>query len=149
VFRHILIATDGTALARRAAAFAVKLAASTGARLTAFHAIPAYLPIPYVDAFIAEPELLSSERYAKEAERATRRMLEAIAKRAQASKVRCEIAWAFDNAPWKAILEEARKRRCDLIVMSSHGRRGIEAMILGSEATKVLTHSKVPVVITR
>jgi len=151
MFRHVLVATDGSALARRAAAAAVKLAAATGARLTAFHAIPVFRPIVVGDAggFVPGAELFSPERYKADTEKSARRMLGAVARRAAAAKVRCDVSWVEDDAPWKAIIDEARKRRCDLIVMSSHGRRGIQAMLLGSEATKVLTHSKIPVLITR
>lgn len=150
MFKNILVAVDGTTLSKRAARYAIRLAASNRARLTAFHVIPPFEPvIAYYEPIVIDTDLLSPERYEKETRRQTGRMLDAIVKQARAAKVRCAPAFVYDHSPWKAIIEEARRRRCDLIVMSSHGRRGLEAMILGSEATKVLTHAKIPVLITR
>ena len=150
MFKNILVAVDGTAISRRAARFAIRLARSNRARLTAFHVIPVFRSVAgYFDMYIPDASLYSPKEYERLTEKETRRMLAPIAKQAAAEKVRCATAWVYDDSPWKAIIAEAKRRRCDLIVMASHGRRGLEAVILGSEAAKVLTHSKIPVLVTR
>jgi nucleotide-binding universal stress UspA family protein len=76
-------------------------------------------------------------------------MLAKVKSAAAAHKVRCETAFVSDDQPWEAIVKTAKGRKCDLIVMASHGRRGIEGLLLGSETHKVLTHSKTPVLVCR
>ena len=150
MFRHILVPTDGSRLSMRAADCAIKLARLSRGRITAFHAIPAFRSImPYMDSVVTYPELYSLKEYERTTEEHARKMLGLVAKRAAAAKVKCEIAYANADRPWEQIIQEARKRRCDLIVMASHGRRGLEGVLVGSETTKVLTHSKTPVLVTR
>ncbi len=81
----------------------------------------------------------------KEAEK----ILEAVAEKAEAAGVKCTTSHAIASAPWEAILSAAKKAKADAIVMASHGRRGVSALLLGSETQKVLTHSKVPVIVVR
>ena len=72
-----------------------------------------------------------------------------VARKAKAEGVACDVLHAASDAPWEAILAAARTDKADLIVMASHGRRGVSALLLGSETTKVLTHSKIPVLVVR
>jgi len=149
VFRHILLPTDGSPASTRAARQAIALARSLRARLTVFHAIPAYRVPGFVDGFVVYPEVYSPAEYRRQTEADATRMLGKIAARAAAAKVRCATRAVQAGEAWKAIIAAARSQRCDLIMMASHGRKGVEALILGSETSKVLTHSKIPVLVCR
>jgi nucleotide-binding universal stress UspA family protein len=149
VFRHILVPTDGSPASTRAARQAIALAHRLRARLTVFHAIPAYRTPGYIEGFVVYPETYSPAEYRRRTEADSGRMLARIAARAAAAKVRCSTRTVQADAVWKAIIATARSQRCDLIVMASHGRKGVEALILGSETTRVLTRSRVPVLVCR
>ena len=147
MYRHILVATDGSRLSNKAVAHAIALARALGARLTAFHASPDY-PLPvYADGVVYEP--LSRSEYAAACAKEANRILAAVAAKAKQARVRFQSSHAIAAAPWEAILAAARKNRCDAIVMASHGRRGVSALLLGSETQKVLTHSRLPVIVVR
>lgn len=149
MFRHILVPTDGSRLSMKAARYAALLARRTGARITALHVIPPFRLPAYAEGVIAYPELYSEPEYEKSTERYARKLLARVEAVAKAARVRCDTVFVTDERPWKAIIRKARAQRCDLIVMSSHGRGGIAAVILGSETAKVLTHSKTPVLVCR
>ena len=148
-FSNILVATDGTRTSARAVKAAIAMAAATGARLTALHVIPIYIPPAYVDGIFPMVELFSTVDYRQATKAYSKRLLGKVEKAARAAKVRCEGVSIMHDAPWSSIIRTARSRRCDLIVMASHGRRGMEALVLGSETHKVLTHSKLPVLVVR
>jgi nucleotide-binding universal stress UspA family protein len=149
MFRHILLPTDGSPLSTRAAKIAVKLAKTSGARLTALHVIPFFQPPGFAEDVAVYPEIYSPAEYKRATEAQAARLLGKVGKLAQAAKVRCDVAMVNARAPWEAIVKAAKSRGCDAIVMASHGRRGLGAVLLGSETTKVLTHSKVPVLVCR
>ena len=149
MFTNILVPTDGSALSQRAEKYAVQLARETGGRLTALHVIPSFFPTDYLDGASAYPQLYSRDDYKRGTEAAAKRMLDRVARQAAQAKVPCDLVYKTGDAAWKVIIATAKSKRCDLIVMASHGRRGIEAVLLGSEATKVLTHSKTPVLVYR
>ena len=149
MFKHILVPIDGSPLSLRAMKVAVKLARSHRARITAFHAIAPFVPVAYMDGFPAYPELYSPAEYKRSAEAGAKRMLDKACRLAAAQKVRCDPAFAMGDPEWRAIIRAARAKRCDLVVMSSHGRTGLAAVVLGSVTTKVLTHSKIPVLVCR
>ena len=88
-------------------------------------------------------------RYLEVAEREGKKALAAVAIEADTAGVAFSSLLVSDGQPWKAIIRAARAKRCELIVMASHGRRGISALLLGSETSKVLAHSKVPVLVCR
>jgi nucleotide-binding universal stress UspA family protein len=147
MYKHILVATDGTRLSGKAVAHALALARALGARLTAFYASPDY-PLPvYAEGAIVEP--MSRREYAAICKDEADRILGAVAAKAKSARVAFNAVHAVNSTPWRAILAAARKHRCDVIVMASHGRRGVSALLLGSETQKVLTHSKIPVVVVR
>ena len=128
-------------------AHAIGLAQAVGARLTAFYAAPDY-PMPvYADSVVYEP--ISRKEYAKLATQDAQKILGAAATKAAAAGIECKTAFMIAAAPWEAILGAAKKHKCDAIVMASHGRRGLSAVLLGSETQKVLTHTKLPVIIVR
>jgi nucleotide-binding universal stress UspA family protein len=147
MYRNILVATDGSKLSAKAVAHAIALARALGAKLTAFHASPDY-PLPaYADGVMYDP--VSPKEYAAMCKKEADRILGGVAAKAKAAGVKFASAQAIAAAPWKAILAAAKKERCDAIVMASHGRRGVSALLLGSETQKVLTHSKLPVTVVR
>jgi nucleotide-binding universal stress UspA family protein len=149
VYKHILVPSDGSPLSAKAVRHALRLARSTGARITALHVIAPFRTPAFVDGVVPYPELYSPAAYKKTTERDARKRLAKVEALAKAARVRCEGVFATDEQPWRSIIRTARKRRCDLIAMASHGRRGLAAVVLGSETTKVLTHSKIPVLVCR
>jgi nucleotide-binding universal stress UspA family protein len=115
--------------------------------LTAFYASPDY-PLPaYADGVVYEP--ISKKQYEAMAAKEAQKVLESVKLKAEAGGVECDLLHTIANAPWEAILAAAKKSKCDAIVMASHGRRGVTALLLGSETQKVLTHSKLPVIVVR
>jgi len=147
MYTNLLVATDGSKLSDKALAHAISLAQAVGAKLTAFYAAPDY-PMPaYADGVVYEP--VSRKEYAKLAAEDAEKILDAAAAKAAAAGVDCKTTFAIASAPWEAILAAAKKNKSDAIVMASHGRRGLSAVLLGSETQKVLTHSKLPVIVVR
>ena len=149
MFRSILLPTDGSTLSTRAAKYAVKLAASTGARVIALHVIAYFQPPDYFDGMAVYPELFSPREYKRATEAQAQAMLATVKRLADAASVPCDVMTLNARSPWEGIIKAAKSKGCDGIVMASHGRRGLEAVLLGSETTKVLTHSKVPVLVCR
>lgn len=147
MYKKILVATDGSKLSAKAVTHAISLAQALGAGLTAFYASPDY-PLPaYADGVVYEP--VSKKEYAALAAKEAEKILESVAEKAGAAGVECDTAHTIAPAPWEAILAAAKKAKADAIVMASHGRRGVSALLLGSETQKVLTHSKLPVIVVR
>ena len=147
MYKNLLVATDGSKLSDKAVAHAISLAQALGGSLAAFYAAPDY-PMPaYADGVVYEP--VSRKEYGKLAAEDAQKILDAAATKADAAGVACKTAYAIAAAPWEAILAAAKKNKVDAIVMASHGRRGLSAVLLGSETQKVLTHSKLPVIVVR
>jgi nucleotide-binding universal stress UspA family protein len=149
MFKHILVPIDDSPLSIKAAKYAARLARSSHARLTALHVIPPFRVLAGIDGVVADPELYSPIEYRKSTEQYARKLLAKVEAIAKTARVKCDPVFVTDEQPWRAIIKSAKGRRCDLVVMASHGRRGIAAILLGSETTKVLTHSKVPVLVCR
>lgn len=148
MFKNILVPTDGGPLSRKAVAAAVKLAKAQNARVTAVHVTPAFVPIMY-DGMMPPPELISPKEHAKAMARSAARMLGPVEKMCRTAGVAFEGVHVPDQEPYRGIIDAARRKRCDLILMASHGRRGVVGILLGSETQKVLTHSKTPVLVYR
>jgi nucleotide-binding universal stress UspA family protein len=146
MFKHILIPTDGSPASVRAGKAAVELAGAVGARVTVFFAAPAATPLVYEGLF---PRYLPPDEHAAVIERAAAKYLGAIADAAKSAGVRCETVHVTNEYPADAIVELAKRRKCDLIVMASHGRHGLSAALLGSETQKVLANAKIPVLVFR
>ena len=149
MYTHILVPTDGSALSDKAVEAAIKLAKLAGARITAFHAVE---PYPLQGAYAAEASgvaELQPEIFAERSEEYAKRVLDTVSRAAAAAKVPCTTSFATSRSASQAIVEKAKKEKCDLIVMASHGRRGLEGFLLGSETQKVLTHSTIPVLVYR
>ena len=148
MYRHILIPTDGSPLSMKAARAGAKLAKQLNAKVTTVYVIPPYAP-PSGAEMIVYRELFSEKAYLagmkEHAEKAVKKVTAAVEK----ESVSCDTSACIGRSPWQAIIESAKDKDCDLIVMASHGRRGIAGLILGSETQKVLTHSKTPVLVCR
>jgi nucleotide-binding universal stress UspA family protein len=147
MYKHLLVCTDGSKLSEKAVSHAIALAQAVGAKLTVFYAAPDY-PLPaYADGVVYEP--VSRREYTKLAAADAQKILDEVTAKATAAGLDCKSAYTIAAAPWEAILDAAKKNKCDAIVMASHGRRGITAVLLGSETQKVLTHTKLPVIVVR
>ncbi len=147
MYKHILVPTDGSKLSIKAARQAVKLAKALGARITGFYATPDFGSASYGEGYMLRAPLTKTR--AAFAEKQALRYLSLIEVEAEIEKVPCEIFHSASDSPYAAIINAAAKKKCDLIVMASHGRRGLSALVLGSETHKVLTHSKIPVLVCR
>jgi nucleotide-binding universal stress UspA family protein len=148
VFKHILFPTDGSELSREALTTAVDLAQSLGARISAIQVIPPYVT-PIADLMWVYPDSWSEQDYQNAAKQASASILERVRAAAKTAGIACETQSVVARAPWEAIVKAAKKHKCDLIVMASHGRRGLAGIILGSQTQKVLTHSAIPVLVCR
>lgn len=147
MYTKILVPTDGSKLSERAVEHAIALAARIGASVVALHAYPRIPDSPY-GTFGPAAELLADARASR-----ARTDADALFERARAAAedaaVTLETVLVEATDIYRQIIGVARKRKCDLICMASHGRRGVSAVILGSETQKVLTHSATPVLVLR
>jgi nucleotide-binding universal stress UspA family protein len=147
MFKHLLVATDGSKLSAKAVTHALGMARALDAKLTAFYASPDYPSPVYAEASIYIP--MRRKEYAAVCKKEADFILNPIAAKAKAAGLEFNAAQAIAAVPWQAILAAAKRHKCDAIVMASHGRRGVSAMLLGSETQKVLTHTKLPVIVVR
>jgi len=147
MFKHILVPTDGSQLSTDTAKRAVAFARETGARVTFFFAKPDYPVAFYGEGALIDPT--TPEKFAEMADKQARDVLAACEKEAADAGVGCESRSAVSDIPYEAIIDAADHGGCDLIFMASHGRRGFSGLLLGSETQKVLTHSKIPVLVYR
>jgi nucleotide-binding universal stress UspA family protein len=145
VYKHILIPTDGSELSEKAVGHGVGLAKALGARVTAVTVSEPF------HIFAVEPGMVTDtpDEYKKYIAALTAKYLNAAKDAATKAGVPCDVVHVEHEHPYAAIIDTARARTCDAIVMASHGRRGISAIVLGSETVKVLTHSTIPVVVVR
>lgn len=148
MFKHILLPTDGSKLSDRAVQRGIELAEAVGARVTAMHAIPEFR-IMADESFVLPTTADLKKRYEKEAKARAEKMLTKITERAKAAGIKADGVCVMGDVPYEAIIDACKKNKCDVIVMASHGRRGVSGLLLGSETSKVLTHSKVPVLVVR
>lgn len=147
MFKHLLVPTDGSPLAQAAVERAVAFAREVGARITFFCAEHPY-PAMYLGLGAISDGQAIREYKAAEAS-AARRLLDGCAALAAAQGVACDALALVSDAPYAAIIAAADRVGADVIFMASHGRRGVEALLLGSETQKVLTHSTLPVLVYR
>jgi len=145
VYKRILIPTDGSPLSQKAVDEGVKLAQSVGAEVRAVMATPRFR------VFSLDPLIVtdSPNEYKRDTMKLAKKALDAVKKAASAAGVRCDTKHVVSDQPFEAIIKTAKRERCDLIFMASHGRRGVSGVLLGSETAKVLTHSKIPVLVCR
>lgn len=147
MFKHILVPTDGSDLSRQTARRAVSFAKEAGAKVTAFFAKPDF-PITYFgEGALIDPT--TPEAFAQLADQQAADYLSEIKNLCDESGVDCNTLSETCDVPYEAIIAAAERCDCDLIFMASHGRRGLGGFLLGSETNKVLTHSKIPVLVYR
>ncbi len=146
MYKHILIPTDGSDLSKKAIKQGTAFAKSIGAKVTAITVTPNFHMI-----FAVEPPMVTDTKgeYERHSKERAKKILGAAKKAAAAAHIRFEGMHAVDDQPYKAIISTARRKGCDLIFMASHGWKGLSALLLGSETNKVLTHSKIPVLVCR
>ena len=149
MFKHILVPTDGSPLSLKAAKAAAELAKVHKAKVTAIHVMAPYVPPTAGDGIMYYPESFSPEEYRKAVQKEAKKALGKVEALAARAKVRFDSLAVTHDQPWESIVNAAKKAKCDVIVMASHGRRGIAGLLLGSETTKVLTHSRIPVLVCR
>jgi nucleotide-binding universal stress UspA family protein len=148
MYKHILVPTDGSPLSGKAVKQALALAKSVGARITALHVSHEYRAL--MDEGFALPAMATfKKRFEAEGAKRSNALLDGVKSSAKAANVECDGVAAINNLPYDAIIREAKKAKCDLIMMASHGRKGLSSLLLGSETSKVLTHSKIPVLVVR
>lgn len=147
MFKHILVPTDGSQFSQDAARRAVSFAKEAGARITAFYAKKEASEIFWDKATWAT--LPEPSQIDESAEQEAQQVLDSVKNLCKDAGVDCAKLTKTCDAVYKGIIDAATQSGCDLIFMASHGRRGIEALLLGSETVKVLTHSKIPVLVYR
>ena len=147
MYQRILVATDGSTLSKKAVSSAIAMAALTGAELVALKVIPRY-PQSYFEGGLA---LQAAEvgRVEQQWAESGQAIVDAVQKAALAKGVKTKAITVKSDLVSDAVIAAAKKHKCDLIVMASHGRRGIKRLLLGSETQQVLTHSHVPVLVLR
>ena len=145
MYKHLLLPTDGSSLSEDAVRRGVQFAQQLGAKVTGFHAMPEFEVVSYTMAMVDN----NKEAFGRQARERAARVLDWVASLAAQSGVECETVTVASDTPYQAIVQTATERGCDLILMASHGRRGIKGFLLGSETSKVLTHSTIPVLVHR
>lgn len=143
MYKHILTPTDGSELSDNAATGGVALAQALGARVTGVHVLPTRIGLLYGDIVWVD------ERTDMQMRDAASRYLDRIQDVAKREGVPFDRVLKAGDQVWRAIIDVAEEKRCDLIVMAAHGRRGLSAMLIGSETNKVLIYSKIPVLVYR
>ena len=147
MFRHILLPTDGSKLSGKAVKLGFDFAKKTKARVTVVHVVPEFALMVDDGITMLSPAL--KKRFEDEGRARAKKMLDEISSQARSRGVRCATLCVASDLPYQQIIAVARKKKCDLILMASHGRRGLSSLLLGSETAKVLLHSKVPVLVVR
>ena len=145
MYKHVLIPTDGSELSEGAARSAVNFAKSVNARLTALHTTPIFHPTD-LSGHAAYTHVVEHKELS---EQNAQRVLKAVEQMAREAGVTIDTVHRVTDNPWEAIVNVAQEQGCDLIFMASHGRRGINALLMGSETNKVLIHTKIPVLVCR
>jgi nucleotide-binding universal stress UspA family protein len=143
-----LLPTDGSRLAAKGVKQGLALAHAIGANVTVLHVAPEFQMV--IDEGFVLPNVTAlKKRFDEQTAKQAKKIVDAVAADARAAHLKCETVVAQSARPYEAILQHAKKAKCDLIVMSSHGRTGLASLLLGSETSKVLTHSKTPVLVVR
>ena len=147
MFKNILVPTDGSDLSKSTVRRAVSFAQESGAKIVFFYAQPDF-PMPsYGEGALIDPT--TPEQFAASAKAEADRILADACAMANASAVSSTSDTVVNEVPYEAIIAAAKRHECDLIFMSSHGRRGLASLLLGSETQKVLTHCRIPVLVYR
>jgi nucleotide-binding universal stress UspA family protein len=150
MYKHILVPTDGSTLSLKAAREAASLARSLKAKITAVYVVEPYMPPLMAEGATFRNSITQDQAtYRAAANKLANSALKKVRDTAAAAKVACEMISTTDSQPWEGILKTAKAKKCDVIVMASHGRGVLAGALLGSETNKVLAHSKTPVLVCR
>ena len=163
MFKHILLPTDGSELSVAAIHQGIRFAKSIGAKVTGLSVMPLHYKFHYAAQIptealgqstkrckeLEEVYLATIEKGAEIAKELAEAYLYAIEKMAKEPGASCDVVYERNDYPYEAIIRVAEQKGCDLIMMASHGRRGVRGLLVGSETQKVLTHSKIPVLVYR
>lgn len=145
LFTHVLIPTDGSELSQIACRKGIQFAKDCSAKVTGISVTPKFHVLAF-DATMIED---TREQFLADSQAQAEKNLAFLKRAAAEEGVVCETVIEVNDQPYEAIVRAAEGRGCDLILMASHGRRGVQGLLLGSETQKVLTHSKVPVLVYR
>lgn len=147
MYQRILVATDGSELSGKAVTHALQLAKTCGAELLAITIVPRY-PQSYFDGSLplSTDEI---ERVEKHWSSEGQKVLDAVQVQGDAAQVKTRTLVVKSDLVSDALIDAAKEQQADLIVMASHGRKGVSRMLLGSETQQVLTHSQIPVLVLR
>jgi nucleotide-binding universal stress UspA family protein len=147
MYRKLLVATDGSPLSKKAVRSAIDLAAALGAELVALYVVPRY-PVSYFEGGVTIPAQEVS-RIEEQWSQKGQAIVDAVLQTATAAGVKAKAVVSRSDLVAESILAAVKKHRCDLVVMASHGRKGLKRILLGSETQQVLTHGSVPVLVLR
>ena len=149
MYKNIMLPVDGSELSQKAVDECVTLVGSSGAKVTAIHVISHFhLNFqPWATLRAAHENI--EKHHEEEARKVANEKIGSLVQRVRAKGIDCEGVVVAGDHPYEEIIDEAQRRKCDLIVMASHGHKGLDAVLLGSETVKVLTHSKIPVLVVR
>ncbi len=147
MYKRILVATDGSTLSKKAVRNAIDLAAAVGADLVALYVVPRY-PVSYFEGGVTI-SMEDVERTEKQWSEKGQAVVDAVQEAAQAEGIKAKAVVVRSDLVAESIISAVKKQKCDLVVMASHGRKGIKRVLLGSETQHVLTHSTVPVLVLR
>jgi nucleotide-binding universal stress UspA family protein len=145
IYERILLPTDGSEASERAILAGVDFARELGAEVVGFTATPNFHMIS------GDPEMIADTpaQHATVCKARAEHLLARVAEAARSAGVPCRLEHVVSDHPWEAIVDAARTHNCDLIVMASHGRRGLKGVLLGSETQRVLVHGNIPVMVHR
>ena len=146
MFKHILIATDGSPISNKAAKAGIALASALGAKVTGYCAVEP-MQLIYAEGYAFNQKMI--EEIEQHARNAAQKRVDVIGKMAKAARVPFTSVVTKIFTPYEGIINAAKKQKCDVIFMASHGRRGFSKLLMGSVTQKVLTHSRIPVVVYR
>lgn len=147
MYQRILVATDGSTLSKKAVRSAIDLAGAIGADLIALYVVPRY-PVSYFEGGVTI-SMQDVERTEKQWSDKGQAVVDAVQQTAQAEGIKAKAVVVRSDLVAESIMSAAKKHKCDLVVMASHGRKGVKRILLGSETQHVLTHSTVPVLVLR
>lgn len=145
MFRHILFPIDGSAASKAAQAPCLQFVRESGAKITCLHVAQPFMVFPVVP----DMAVYTREQFAQDSAAHARKILSEFELAAKAQGVSYDTLFLTADHPYEAIIQTAQDKQCDLIAMASHGYKGVKAFLLGSETQKVLSHSKIPVLIFR
>lgn len=145
MFKHLLLPTDGSAASEEMIHKCMQFASESGAQVTGLHVTPEFHFMTYRTGMLEG----TPEQFKDDSEELAMKYLSVIDNAAREAGVPCTVTWTANDHPFEAIIQTASEHGCDLIVMASHGRKGMKGVLMGSETQKVLTHSRIPVLVYR